>query len=52
MRKKTNACFGALALAGLLPCASGVAMAQASQSGQGSQSQPRRSKLINRRLRK
>src|SRR5260370_13965872 len=40
MRKQTNACLRALALAGLLIGAGGVALAQGSQSGQGSQSQP------------
>jgi tetratricopeptide (TPR) repeat protein len=40
MRRKTNTCLRALALAGLLIGAGGVAMAQGSQSGQGSQSQP------------
>ena len=40
MRKKTNTCLRALALAGLLIGAGGVAMVQGSQSGQGSQSQP------------
>ncbi len=40
MREKTNTCLRALALAGLLIGAGGVAMAQGSQSGQGSQSQP------------
>ena len=40
MRKKTNTCLRALALAGLLIGAGRVAMAQGSQSGQGSQSQP------------
>jgi len=40
MREKTNTCLRALALAGLLIGAGGVAMVQGSQSGQGSQSQP------------
>jgi len=40
MRKKTNTCLRALALAGLLTGAGGVAMALGSQSGQGTQSQP------------
>jgi tetratricopeptide (TPR) repeat protein len=40
MKKKTNTCLRALALAGLLIGAGGVALAQGSQSGQGSQSQP------------
>src|SRR6266481_1473228 len=40
MRTQTNTCLRALALAGLLIGAGGVAMAQGSQSGQGSQSQP------------
>jgi len=40
MREKTNTCLRALALAGLLIGAGGVAMVQGSRSGQGSQSQP------------
>ena len=39
MRKKCKISFGATALMGLLTCMIGVAMAQGSQSGQGSQSQ-------------
>ncbi len=40
MRKNWSIWFGAATLAGLLASASGVAMAQGSQSGQGGQSQP------------
>ena len=39
MRKKCKISFGATALMGLLTCMIGVAVAQGSQSGQGSQSQ-------------
>src|SRR5260370_14979830 len=40
MRKKWNAWLGAATVAGLLVCANGVAAAQGSQNGQGSQSKP------------
>src|SRR5260370_39081794 len=40
MRKKCKISFGAATLMGLLTCMIGVAVAQVSQSGQGSQSQP------------
>src|SRR5260370_7258762 len=39
MRKECKTWFGAATLMGLLTCMIGVAMAQGSQSGQGSQSQ-------------
>src|SRR6267378_617263 len=40
MRKNWNIWLGAATVAGLLACGSGIAAAQASQYGQGSQSQP------------
>ena len=40
MRKNWNIWLGAATVAGLLVCGSGIAAAQASQYGQGSQSQP------------
>src|SRR5258708_38140319 len=40
MIKKCNIWFGAATIMGLLTCMTGVATAQSSQSGQGSQSQP------------
>jgi tetratricopeptide (TPR) repeat protein len=40
MRKHWNIWLAAVTLAGLLACASGIAAAQSSQSGQGGQSQP------------
>ncbi|HYU23233.1 MAG TPA: hypothetical protein VEM60_08840, partial [Candidatus Dormibacteraeota bacterium] len=40
MRKTWNIWLGAVTIAGLLVCASGVAAGQGSQQGQGSKSQP------------
>jgi len=52
MRKNWNIWLGAATVAGLLVCGSGIAAAQASQYGQGSQSQPPGSRATNRRRRR